>query len=173
MGFDGYFYYGTIGRTHGIKGHLILKCSDNFQFKKNEPKEFFIADSTGLKAFHVKEISFTPPFTRFLLETVTSLTEAERFLKKEIYLPLNVLKKSFTPYKHELTDAVVQDHDKNYIGMIKKVIEFPQQLIAQVFTNEGKEVLIPLNNHFILDFDSTSNTLTVQLPDGLLDIYLS
>lgn len=40
MGFDGYFFYGTIGRTHGIRGHLILKCADNFRFKKISQKSF-------------------------------------------------------------------------------------------------------------------------------------
>lgn len=173
MGFDGYFFYGTIGRTHGIKGHLILKCSDTFSFKKNEPKEFFISENNSLKAFTLKEISFNPPFTRFLLETVQNMTEAESFLKKDVYLPLNILAQSHTPYKHELQDARVEDENKNFIGNIKSILEFPQQLIAQVFTDKGQEVLIPLNNHFILNYNKSANILTVQLPDGLLDIYLT
>ncbi|KXK45405.1 MAG: Ribosome maturation factor RimM [Bacteroidia bacterium] len=173
MGFDGYFFYGTIGRTHGIRGHLILKCADNFRFKKNQPKEFFISDGENLKAFPVKEISFTPPFTRFLLEAIHNMTEAEAYLKKDVYLPLQILAQQPTPYKHELTDATVVDENKNRIGIIKNILEFPQQLIAQVYTDDGKEVLIPLNDHFILNFDKSSGTLTVQLPDGLLDVYLN
>lgn len=172
MGFDGYFFYGTIGRTHGIRGHLILKCADQFSFKRNEPKEFFINNNDGLKAMAVKEISFTPPFTRFLLESVHNMTEAEQLLKKDVYLPLHILAKGLTPYKHELTDAIVEDENKNRIGIIKNILEFPQQLIAQVYTDDNREVLIPLNDHFIINFDKSSGILTVQLPEGLLDVYL-
>lgn len=42
MGFDEVTFFGTIVKTHGIKGHLVLRCYDNFKCKKNNPVFLFL-----------------------------------------------------------------------------------------------------------------------------------
>jgi 16S rRNA processing protein RimM len=46
-----------------------------------------------------------------------------------------------------------------------------QDLIAMDYQN--KEVLIPLNDEIVLGIDREAGSLAVNLPEGLLDIYLS
>nr|MCE2704432.1 16S rRNA processing protein RimM [Terrimonas sp.] len=58
------------------------------------------------------------------------------------------------------------------IGLITEVIEQPQQLVCKVFIQE-QEVLIPLHEDTLLSIDHAAKKVIVQLPDGLLDIYLS
>jgi 16S rRNA processing protein RimM len=38
--------------------------------------------------------------------------------------------------------------------------------------HKGREVLVPIRDEFIVDFNKESKTILVNLPDGLLDIYL-
>lgn len=54
------------------------------------------------------------------------------------------------------------------IGVIDEVLDMPQQEMAML-KHKGREVLIPLNEHFIRSIDEANQRVTVELPDGLLD----
>ncbi|MEM6699798.1 MAG: hypothetical protein AAF599_15455 [Bacteroidota bacterium] len=56
------------------------------------------------------------------------------------------------------------------IGVIEEVIEMPQQEMA-VINYKDKEVLIPMNEDFILEILEEEKILKVELPEGLLDLY--
>ncbi len=172
MGFDGYFYFGKITRTHGIKGHLILYCADDFNINLKKLKSLFLLQGSELKEFLLTEINFTPPTCRFSLREVTTMTMAETVLKQEVYLPTNLLKKSASEaYIHEMIGLTVIDKHKGAIGVIENVLQFPQQKIAQINFN-SIEILVPINTHFIVSMDLENKILNVDLPEGLVDVYL-
>ena len=56
------------------------------------------------------------------------------------------------------------------MGLIEDVREYPQQFLASIQYQE-KEVLIPLNEAFIVEIDKTKKLLILDLPDGLLELY--
>jgi 16S rRNA processing protein RimM len=58
------------------------------------------------------------------------------------------------------------------LGEIIEINEYPQQFVATV-SYRNKEVMFPLNEDMIIEIDEDEGTLLVDLPDGLLDIYLS
>ena len=51
---------------------------------------------------------------------------------------------------------------------MEDIFETPQQLLAQV-TYQEKEILIPLNEDFIIKIDNKKKSISLQLPDGLID----
>ena len=171
MGFDEVTFFGTIVKTHGIKGHLVLRCYDNFKCKKNNPVFLFFREGDLLKQAAVSEIQFTYPFCRIKFADIADINEAETWLKKEVYIEKKALLQNEIPYKFELIGCSVTDSISGLIGNVIDIAEYPQQQIAIINAN-GKEVLIPLNINFITRFNSTENNLVVTLPDGLLDIYL-
>ena len=81
MGFDEVTFFGTIVKTHGIKGHLVLRCYDNFKCKKNNPVFLFFREGDLLKQAAVSEILFTYPFCRIKF--------ADNANGKEVLIPLN------------------------------------------------------------------------------------
>jgi 16S rRNA processing protein RimM len=50
-------------------------------------------------------------------------------------------------------------------------MEQPHQLLCRIEI-EGKEVLIPLHEGTLLNIDRKGRRVMVQLPEGLLEIYL-
>jgi 16S rRNA processing protein RimM len=52
-----------------------------------------------------------------------------------------------------------------------EIIEQPHQLLCRIEINE-KEVLIPLHEDTIRKIDKKLKQVIVELPEGLLDIYL-
>jgi 16S rRNA processing protein RimM len=64
-------------------------------------------------------------------------------------------------------------HEKTYgeLGEILEINEFPQQFIATL-NYQSKEIMFPLNDDFIVEIDKKANVLRIDLPEGLLDVYL-
>jgi 16S rRNA processing protein RimM len=61
--------------------------------------------------------------------------------------------------------------EKKSLGDILEVIEQPHQMLCRIEINE-KEVLIPLNEDTLKKIDHKKKQVIVQLPEGLLEIYL-
>ena len=57
------------------------------------------------------------------------------------------------------------------LGEILELIEQPHQLLCRLEI-KGKEVLIPLHEETLQKVNHTKKEILVELPDGLLDIYL-
>ena len=71
----------------------------------------------------------------------------------------------------DLKGFTAVDENEGELGEITAIHEYPQQLIAAV-TYKGCEVLFPLNEEIIKGIDVVKETVLIDLPEGLLDIYL-
>ena len=60
----------------------------------------------------------------------------------------------------------------NGSGEIIAVNEYPQQFIATVLYKKT-EIMFPLNEDIIVEIDDEEETILVNLPEGLLDVYLT
>jgi 16S rRNA processing protein RimM len=169
-----YFKIGKLVSTFGLKGELILKHNLG---KKTALK--------GLQAIFVEERkeSFIPWF----IESARAKTEDEIYLKlvdvnvreaavkltqKEVWLPEAEFKKfsaKSSPINLLGYDVV---EDGKVLGKILEVIEQPHQLLCRIEIDK-KEVLIPLNEDTIKKIDKKGSRVIVELPEGLLEIYLS
>lgn len=169
----GFFQLGKIVRTHGVKGHLLIHLDAQHPSHYKKCKEMFLMLNGVLQKFTIKEISITSDTARVLFNEIDSLTKAEGYNKIDVYLPLTDLpklgKNDF--YYHELIGAEISDTKFGVIGIVKDIIDMPAQPLAQIFVNE-KEVLVPINKDFVIEFNSNDKKLLMQLPDGLIDIFL-
>lgn len=75
-------------------------------------------------------------------------------------------------YYTDLKGFIAVDETLGELGEIIEVNEYPQQFVATV-NYQNKEILFPLNEDFIVEIDDEENILTLDLPEGLLDIYLN
>ena len=105
-------------------------------------------------------------------EGVDSEKEAKELLKKDLFLPLDMLPKleGNQFYYHEVTGFSVIDQFDTKIGTIKTVNDSgPQPLF--VIDSNGNEILIPIHDDFIKELDRKSKRIFLDLPEGLLDIF--
>ena len=102
-----------------------------------------------------------------------TIEKASRLVKKDIYLPnkLKPKKKRGDFTLMDLLGFIAVDEDEGELGKITDIQELPQQLIATVNYKEC-EVLFPLNEEIIKGIDVVKGIVRVDLPEGLLDIYL-
>jgi 16S rRNA processing protein RimM len=60
--------------------------------------------------------------------------------------------------------------NKSLIGTVIEIIQNPGHDLLKILSPEGKEILIPFHEDFILNIEETEKTIMVELPDGLMDI---
>jgi 16S rRNA processing protein RimM len=168
-----YFKIGKLVSTFGLKGELILKHNLG---KKTSLK--------GLAAIFIEEKkeSFIPWFVEaakikseeeiyIKLEGVDIREQAIKLTQKEVWLSEADFKKfSAKSSPINLLGYEIIDEKKS-LGKILEVIEQPHQLLCRIEI-ESKEVLIPLHEDTIKKIDRKKQQVIVELPPGLLEIYL-
>jgi 16S rRNA processing protein RimM len=71
-------------------------------------------------------------------------------------------------YNHCVGYRMIDIHDGD-LGIIKEIIEYPQQELAVIEVN-GKEFLLPLNERTVQKMDNEKKELMVEMPEGLFDL---
>jgi 16S rRNA processing protein RimM len=105
------------------------------------------------------------------LEGLETRETAARLVQKEAW----VMEEDFKRLSAKSAPANLLGYtiinNKERLSEILEVIEQPHQLLCRMLINE-KEVLIPLNESFLKKIDHKKKEVIVELPEGLLDIYL-
>lgn len=169
-----YFKIGKFVAAHGIKGELVLKHELGKKTSLKGLKNIFVEE---------KKNSFLPWFVEIVklksgeevlmkLEGVSTREAAIKLAQKEVWFSEEDLKKFSAKSSpiHLLGYAVINE-DKP-IGEILEVIEQAHQMLCRIEIDQ-KEVLIPLNEGTLQKIDHKKKVVFVQLPEGLLDVYLT
>ena len=168
------FRIGSILKTKGLKGEMQIYIDfDDIEAIKFDA--IFIDMAGKMIPYFVSSIKYLQKNNAYLfLEDVESIEKAALLVRKDIYLPVTLMPKrkkgEFT--LNDVKGFTVIDETHGELGQILEVQEYPQQLIASL-NYQSKEVLFPLNLDIIKGIDVEASELYVDLPEGLLDVYLS
>jgi 16S rRNA processing protein RimM len=105
------------------------------------------------------------------LEGIDSKEAASKFIRREVWIKeeeVQIHTRKNNPIGWVGYQVVDQGKD---LGPIMEVIEQPHQVLCRLEIN-SKEVLIPINEQTLQRIDHKSKKLLLNLPDGLLDVYL-
>ena len=163
---------GNITKPFGIKGQMV------FYLDVDSPDDYADLDS----AFVEVEGALVPYFFKVdningnkAVVTFEDLTpqEAQALAGHDLYLPLDLLPELTGNqfYFHEVTGFKVIDVEKGEIGIIQSIIEYPAQPLFSIM-NGDKEILIPVIDPIIKKVDREQRTITIEAPNGLIDLYL-
>ena len=173
MKIEDHFRIGTFIKTKGLKGELQLYVD----FENLDAIDFnaiFVDMAGKLVPYFVESVKYHPNKTAYLfLEDQDTIEKASRLVKKDVYLPnkLKPKKKKGDFTLRDLKGFTAVDENEGELGEIISIQELPQQFIATVHY-KNCEVLFPLNEEIIKSIDVVKSIVLVDLPDGLLDIYL-
>jgi len=172
MDSNGYYKLGTIARTHGVKGNLVIALDVDDPSKYKKIKAVFLPKDGLFSSYKVTSTSLLGDNMIVHLEGIEDMTSAENYVRKEVFLPLEQLPKLPTNkvYFHEAVGMMVIDKTEGELGKIERIYDLPEQPMASVKFNE-KELLFPLISVFIEKVDRDKKELHVNLPEGLIDIY--
>ena len=160
-------------KTRGLKGELQAYIDFEEPERLNFDAVFF---ETGGKLipYFVESFKMPQKNTAYIyLEDIDHIDKTAPLIKKDIYLPnkLKPKKKKSQFGLKDLLGFIAIDINEGELGEIVEIQELPKHLIATVHF-KNKEVLFPLNQELIKGIDTVKGTVTIDLPEGLLDIYL-
>ena len=164
---------GKIVAVNGLKGEVILEhnlgkrselkglLSVMIETKKDELIPYFVETA--------KARSATESILKF--EGVDTPEKAKLITRKNAW----IAEKDFDAHVSKQSSTALLGYilfDKKIrIGEITAVLEQQQQILCTVEIN-GKEALIPVHSDNTLHMNSKERTIEVDIPDGLLEIYL-
>jgi len=166
------FYVGTLVGKFSFKGEMLAKVDSDTPEEYITLESIFVELSTGLVPFFIKKCQLhKSELLRIQFDSVDNEAAAMALLKKDLYLPLSLLPplKGTQFYYHEVVGFSVEE-DGKLLGAIQQVIESGAQALFQVQTEEGKEVLIPIHDDFIVAIHRDVKKIVMQLPEGLLEL---
>ena len=167
------FRIGSVLKTKGLKGEMQLYV-DFDNLANIDFNALFIDIAGKLVPYFVESIKYNQKNSAYLyLEDIDTIEKASALVKKDLYLP-NKLKPKKGKANFTLKDLkgfTAIDENEGELGVITQIHEYPQQLVA-VVNYQDCEVLFPLNEEIIKGIDVVKEMVLVDLPEGLLDIYL-
>lgn len=163
---------GTISKPHGIRGNLVLKLN-NLGFDDIKEMETVFLEIEGLPVpFFILEYSERGPDGLLIsLEDIESEEKARELSDCKVYLPTHCIEaaESSLHKMNALVGFEVIDETHGKLGVLVEVLEISSNSLLKIKAGK-EEILVPLNDQFILGFDSIKKTIAVHIPEGLLDI---
>lgn len=162
---------GRILKIQGYDGTLTVKLENEFIENipamesvfleiEGKPVPFFISSS----AYEGGDI------LKLRLDGYGSYEKVSGFAGCGIFLTSGGEKTGSSAGNENIAGFRVMLRDKSIIGDIEEIINNPGHDLMKIISPDNKEILIPFHRDFIVRFDEKKRTITVQLPDGLIDL---
>ena len=171
---NNYFSIGKLVSVFGLQGEFILKHSLGKKTTLQGVEAIFLEErKNSFIPYFIQKASVKDHEHVFVkLEGVDTKEDARRLVQTPVYLLEDDFKKqtsSSAPLS--MLGYTVKDKQQGELGVIEEVIEMPMQVLVKVIYKE-KEVLLPLNEQSLIKMDKKQQVIHVDLPDGLLDLYM-
>jgi 16S rRNA processing protein RimM len=175
MNIESCYQLGYVIRKHGLKGevYILLDVDEPGYYEEMESVFVAIDRDEMLVPFFIEEISIAEDKALVKFERIDTAEEAENLVSCGLYLPLEFLPPLDDDqfYYHDIIGYQVIDEMAGVLGPVQQVYPFANQDLLSVM-HKDKEVLIPVADEIIKKVDKKNKKLFVELPEGLLDVYL-
>lgn len=162
---------GLFNKPHGIHGELHFSFTDDI-FDRVDCDYLICSIDDILVPFFIEEYRFHGEFSALVkLEDVDTEEQARLFTNREVFFPKKWQEKnsnndvSWDYFK----GFRIEDEEGNEIGVISHVDDTTINALFSVQRN-GKEFLIPAREEYILGIDHQAKVITLDPPEGLLQL---
>ncbi|HWS01320.1 MAG TPA: ribosome maturation factor RimM [Prolixibacteraceae bacterium] len=170
-----FFSIGTIIKPHGLKGDVVIEVEEGFEEVLEESEYLLVEVEGGLVPFFITEegINFRTPTTLCLaFDDLDTAEKVRRYCGCKIYLHKdeNIGQDTANEFS-ELLGVTVFDKLRGRLGKIVRVDDFSGNVVLTIEYG-SHEILIPLSEKLIIQFDEVQQELYLECPEGLIDLYL-
>lgn len=158
---------GKIVNAVGLKGEVkVYNYSDSSEIYEITP-EMYIGD----KLMEIENVRLQKNMVILKIAGMDDRNAAEDAKGREIFITEDDLPELEEGefYIRDLIGMAVIEGD-TVLGKVKDVIQNTAQDVFEVERENGKQLLIPRVDEFVLDIDLDTREIKVSLPDGLLDL---
>lgn len=170
MNINDYYKVGFVMRSHGLKGEVTLSLQADAPVDWDGLTAVFLDRNGILIPYFIETISVRGDKAFVKFEDIHSPEEANQLKGASMYLSKESRPKLA---RGEFYDEEVIGFEvfleEELLGHVKEVeTAGPNRFI--IVTTAEKEVMIPVNGPFIKGINKSKKKITVNLPEGFLDI---
>lgn len=168
------FKIGHIIKTHGVSGQLLVSNIIKISETDEWPDWIFLDIDSGLVPFRTNTNGMLWRDEKHLileLQNYDDLDKVQKFVGLDVWFP-NEFKSQIAKTINEVSPFVgymLLDQNGTIVGRIEELIDLPNNPLFRLEI-ESREVLIPAREEWILDLDEDNSRITMDLPDGLLEL---
>ena len=160
---------GVIGKAHGVKGELSIQIDDDV-FDRVDA-EYLVLKLDGIFVpFFMEEYRFKSDSVALVkFEGVDTQERARELTGVEVYFPRELAEQD---EETELSYAALVGYtliDNNSGKPVGTIAYVDEQTINIMFELEDGR-LIPASEELIVDVDQKNRTITLDIPEGILDL---
>lgn len=159
---------GKIGKPHGIKGELSFHFTDDV-FDRTESSYLILKVDGIFVPFFLEEYRFRSGETVLVkFCDVDTQDKARQLTGCEVFFPRAIAESDDVHLSWaQITGFTLKDAQTGQlIGIISSVDDSTENVLFEL--EDG--TLIPANEDLIQQIDAQNKEITIQLPDGLLDL---
>lgn len=164
---------GEILRPHGIRGELRMRVLTDYPERIMELDSVFLGasiDAKRLTEFKIQKMRMHQGYALLTLEGVNDRNTAETLRGLVVMVDINeaVPLEDDEVYLYQLIGMRVITTEDTLVGHVSDVLETGANDVYVITTPEDHEILIPAIESTILEIDTESNTIRVEIPEGLI-----
>ena len=170
--YDDVYQIGNITKTHALRGEVVFHITDDI-FDRTD-SDYLIVEVEGiLVPFFIEEYRFRSDTSVLMkFDDIDTADQAQRLVGCRVFFEKS---KAAESGEEELSlnyfvGFQVQDENGTEIGTVEAIDDRNENWLFVVTRPDGSEALIPAHEDFITDINHEAKTLTMSLPEGLLDL---
>ena len=162
---------GYISKTHGLKGHVILRLNELINIDEDGIKSIFLDINGSQVPYFIEECR--PNNTGYIikLETIDTVETSKKLIGKKAFALTDFILENDESLKEFIGYAIIDSRLGN-IGNIADVDEKTDNAIIKVIHPSGVEIILPFNDDFIVEIDDDLKTIEFNAPEGLIEMYV-
>ncbi len=153
---------GKIVSKHGYKGNIIVRWDDEDLIPEIGDTLFVVIDGIGVPFLILEQNSTQEILT---LHTVNTENFAQELVHCEVAIEAEFVEET---NDFSFVGFTILTPQNQPIGTITAIESYPGQLMITV-SHENREFLLPYVETWIGEVDENSRTLTMDLPEGIID----
>ncbi len=185
------YQIGTLTRVHGVRGEVAFQFTDDV-WDRVEADYLFLRLDGLLVPFFLEEWRFRSDTTALLkfedidtADAATPLVGADVCFPKEL-IPTDIDDEDLTwqhftgfevyrldsdrPTSHPLPAREGSGQDGILLGTVTTVLDQTANILLEITTPDGRDILIPAHEDFILSADHRHRRLIVNVPEDILTL---
>lgn len=163
---------GRIGKPHGVKGEVSFHFEDDV-FDRVDADCLLIELSGILVPFFISDYRFRGSETALVkFDDIDTQEQARELTGCDVFFFRKLADEGAEGLSWAAIRgfALIDEATGQTVGTILGVDDSTQNILFEVQTGEGKDLLVPASEELIRDVDTTKRQITVALPAGLLDL---
>ena len=163
---------GRVARAHGNRGRVIVNPETDFVEDRFRPgNTVYVRHGDRVERLSIRDVRFHQHRPIVAFDEVVTMTEAEQLASAELRVPMETLERlpAGVFYHHELIGCRVETVEGAMVGTVSGV-EGDGGVHRLVVDSGSSKILVPLVDAICVRVDLAAATITIDPPDGLLDL---